>query len=180
MDSGWRMRLTDGLGMKKKYARIGIALTGLAVVAGAVALLYSQGQPQPATKAASAAAPGAQAAPEERYAALPSRQAMGKARGEPFGARSWAPPAPVRPRVAEAPPKPVAPPLPYRIAGQVTTHDGGMQVVLARDDRVFTVRQGETLDNIYRIESITPDAVTFVYLPLDERQQLAVGGLRLE
>jgi len=77
-------------------------------------------------------------------------------------------------RVAEAPPKPVAPPLPYRIAGQVT-HDGAMQVVLARDDRVFTVRQGETLDNIYRIESITPDAVTFVYLPA-RRATAARGG----
>ncbi|SRR6266404_6852435 len=164
--------------MNKKHIRIGIALTGLTVVAGGAAWVYSQGEPQPATKPSSAA-PSVQAAPEERYSALPSRQAIGKARGEPFGARSWVPQAPVRPRVAEAPPKPVAPPLPYRIAGQVT-HDGAMQVVLARDDRVFTVRQGEALDNIYRIESITPDAVTFVYLPLAERQQLAVGGLRLE
>jgi hypothetical protein len=172
------MRLTGGVGMNKKRFRVGIALTGVAVVAGAAALLYPQGQPLPVTKASSAA-PSAQAAPEERFAALPSRPAMGKERGEPFGARSWAPPAPKRSHVVEAPPKPVAPPLPYRIAGQVT-HDGGMQVVLARDDRVFTVREGETLDNVYRIESITPDAVTFVYLPLAERQSLAVGGLRLE
>ncbi|HET7366685.1 MAG TPA: cohesin domain-containing protein [Burkholderiales bacterium] len=164
--------------MNKKRIRLGITLTGLAVVAGAGALLYSQDQPLPATKA-SAASPSARAAPEERYSALPSREAIGKPRGEPFGARSWAPPPPKRSNVVEAPAKPVAPPLPYRIAGQVT-HEGVMQVVLARDDRVFTVRQGETLDNVYRIESITPDAVTFVYLPLDERQQLAVGGLRLE
>ena len=165
--------------MKKKRRLIGIALIGVAVVAAsAVALLYPHGEPLPATKAAGAA-PSAQTAAEERFAALPSRQAIGKARGEPFGARSWTPPAPVRRQVVEAPPKPVAPPLPYRIAGQVT-YDGGMQVVLARDDRVFTVREGETLDNVYRIESITPDAVTFVYLPLEERQQLAVGGLRLE
>ena len=164
--------------MNKKRIRIGIALTGVAVVAGAVALLYTQGQPAPVTKGSSAA-PSAQAAAEERFAALPSRQAIGKPRGEPFGARSWTPAAPKRPQVAQAPPKPMAPPLPYRIAGQVS-HDGVMQVVLARDDRVFTVREGETLDNVYRIESITPDTVTFVYLPLDERQQLAVGGLRLE
>jgi hypothetical protein len=166
--------------MNKKRIRIGIALTGVAVVAAGVAaaLLYPQGEPPPATQA-SGTAPSAQAATEDRFAALPSRQAIGKARGEPFGARSWTPVAPVRPQVVQAPPKPVAPPLPYRIAGQVS-YDGGMQVVLARDDRVFTVREGETLDNVYRIESITPDAVTFVYLPLDERQQLAVGGLRLE
>jgi len=165
--------------MDKKRIRIGIALTGLAVVAGAVALLYAQGKPLPVSQRSSAT-PGAQAAPEERFAALPSRQGIGKARGEPFGPRSWTPPAPAGPKVAAAPPpKPVAPPLPYRVAGQVT-HDGVMQVVLAREDRVFTVREGETLDNIYRVESITPDMVTLVYLPLDERQTLAVGGLRLE
>ena len=165
--------------MNKKHISIGIALTGVAVAAGAAALFYAQGGPLPATKGPAGAAPSAQAAAEERFAALPSREAIGKARGEPFGPRSWASVAPAGPKVVVAPPKPVAPPLPYRIAGQVT-HDGVMQVVLARDDRVFTVREGETLDNTYRIESITPDAVTFVYLPLDERQQLAVGGLRLE
>jgi len=164
--------------MDKKRIRIGIALVGVAVVAGAAALLYPQSQPLPVSNTPSGA-PSAPAAPQERFAALPSRQAIGRARGEPFGVRSWTPPAPKAPKVALAPPKPVAPPLPYRIAGQVT-HDGVMQVVLARDDRIFTVREGETLDNIYRVESITPDAVTFVYLPLDERQQLAVGGLRLE
>src|SRR5437763_11097893 len=95
MDSRWRMRLTGRLGMNKKRIRIGLALTGAAVVAGAAALLYSRGQPLPATKASSAAA-SAQAAAEERFAALPSRQAIGKARGEPFGARAWTPPAPTR------------------------------------------------------------------------------------
>jgi hypothetical protein len=170
--------LNWGLGMDKKRIRIGIALTGVAVVAGALALLHAQDKPLPMTKGLGAA-PSQHAASEERFAALPSRQAIGQARGEPFGARSWTPAAPARSKVVEAPPKPVAPPLPYRIAGQVS-HDGVMQVVLARDDRVFTVREGESLDNLYRIESITPDAVTFVYLPLDERQQLAVGGLRLE
>jgi len=81
--------------------------------------------------------------------------------------------------VAVAPPKPIAPPVPYRVAGQVM-HDGLNQVVLVRDDRVFTVGPGETLDNVYRIEAITPDAVTVTYLPLAERQQIPVGGLRLE
>src|SRR5215510_328192 len=117
--------------MNKKHVRIGITLTALAVVAGGSTLVHSQNEPQPAAKASSAA-PSVQAAPEERYSTLPSRQTIGKPRGEPFGARSWVPVAPARPKVAEAPPKPVAPPLPYRIAGQLT-HDGAMQVVLARD-----------------------------------------------
>jgi hypothetical protein len=81
--------------------------------------------------------------------------------------------------VALEPPKPVAPPMPYRVAGQVS-HDGIMQVVLARDDRVFTVREGDKLDNTYSVEAIKPDAVTLVYLPLGERQQVPVAGLRLD
>jgi len=177
MDSRRRMRLTHAQGMDKKSIRIGIALTGLAVVAGASAMLYAGREPLSTTKAATGVAPSVQAGSEERLAALPSRQGIGKPRGEPFAPRSWTPvTSPLR-KVAVAPP--VAPPLPYRVAGQVT-YDGGMRVVLARDDRVFTVREGETLDNLYRIESIRPDAVTFVYLPLDERQQVAVVGLRLE
>jgi hypothetical protein len=42
------------------------------------------------------------------------------------------------------------------------------------------VREGDLVDNVYRVESIKPDAVTLVYLPLNERQQIAVNGLRLE
>src|SRR5256885_14668837 len=63
--------------------------------------------------------------------------------------------------------------MPYRIAGQVV-HDGTARVVLARDDRVLTVREGEMLDDNYRVESIKADGVTLVYLPLGVREQLPV------
>jgi hypothetical protein len=49
-------------------------------------------------------------------------------------------------------------------------------VVLARDDRVFFVREGDMLEGGYRVESIKSDAVTLVYTPLDERQTLAVAS----
>ena len=65
--------------------------------------------------------------------------------------------------------------MPYRVAGQVI-HDGPPRVVLARDDRVFFVREGDTLDGGYRVESIKSDAVTLVYTPLDERQKLPVAS----
>ena len=164
--------------MDKKRIGITLAASLAAAAVGGVALWRSQaGEPAVAPRAA---APGQQQAAEpERRAQLPSREAIGAARGQPFDARSWAPPPRHAPVVAAAPPKPVAPPVPYRVAGQVM-HDGMNQVVLARDDRVFTVREGETLDNTYRIESIRPDAVTITYLPLSERQLIPVGGLRLE
>lgn len=117
----------------------------------------------------------------ERFAALPLREAIGKARGELFGPRSWAPAAPVvaqRP-AAPVPEKPAAPPIPYRVAGQVVAEDG-MRVVLAKGDRVFQVRQGETLEDGFRVESIAPHAVTFVYVPLGLKQELAVAGTGLD
>jgi hypothetical protein len=160
--------------------RIGIALAAslAAAAAGGVAL-WRSGASEPLAQPR-AAAPGQQHAAEpERLAQLPSRDAIGAARGQPFDPRSWAPPVRHATTVAAPPPKPVAPPVPYRVAGQVM-HDGLNQVVLSRDDRVFTVSEGETLDNVYRIESIRPDAVTLTYLPLSERQVIPVGGLRLD
>ena len=53
-------------------------------------------------------------------------------------------------------------------------HDGTARVVLARDDRVLTVREGEMLDDNYRVESIRADGVTLVYLPLGVREELPV------
>jgi hypothetical protein len=103
----------------------------------------------------------------------PSRDAIGKPRGELFGVRSWAPSRPVVRAAPVAAPAAAPPPMPYRIAGQVV-HDGTARVVLARDDRVLTVREGEMLDDDYRVESIKADGVTLVYLPLGVREQLPV------
>src|SRR5262249_62069739 len=65
--------------------------------------------------------------------------------------------------------------MPDRVAGQVV-HDGPARVVLAREDRVCSVREGDTLEGGYRVESIKSDAVTLVYTPLEERQTLAVAS----
>jgi len=166
--------------VKKGRLIIGAAAGSLAAVAAAVLLITAPSAPGLAPQRTGTASGTGARAVQDKYAALPMRESIGKRRGEPFEARSWAPVAPVP--VAKGPvvpPKPVAPPVPYRVAGQVI-HDGMNQVVLARDDRVFTVLEGDTVDNVYRVESIRPDAVTLIYLPLNERQQIAVNGLRLE
>jgi hypothetical protein len=151
-------------------------ILGLLVVAGAgvvVAGLLLTERPQPdSAQPAKTEVRGASS--DGRFAALPSRDAIGKPRGELFGFRSWAPSRPVaRAGPAAAPAAPTPPPMPYRIAGQVV-HDGTARVVLARDDRVLTVREGEMLDDNYRVESIKADGVTLVYLPLGVREQLPV------
>lgn len=115
--------------------------------------------------------------PQKRFAALPAREPMSASQGELFGPRSWEKPAPQ----ARKPHKPAAPPAPYRVAGQVT-REGGMRVVLAKGDRIYEVREGDTLEDGYRVESIQPDVVTLVHPPLAKRARLQVSGaaLRLE
>jgi hypothetical protein len=152
-------------------------LLGLLVIAGAaaaaVSLVPQPNSPEPEAKVPSresgeASAPGP-------LAALPERETMGKRRGEAFAARSWTPP-PSRAPTAAAPvaaPVPLPPPMPYRVAGQVVRGDGA-HVVLAKGDAVLAVREGDTLDGGYRVESIAEDRVTLRYLPLGVRHDLAV------
>lgn len=164
------------MGQKKK-----LLAWVLACAAAAGAWLYFTPSPQPQPKA-QAPETASRAEPQQGGTAfdLPSREGLSRPRGELFA--SNAPPvkrAPVNPKsVAEAPPPPpapVAPPMPYRVAGQVQ-HDGPPRVVLAREDRVFFVREGDTLEGGYRVESIKADGVTLVYTPLDMRQHLPVAS----
>jgi hypothetical protein len=163
----------------KKRILIGLVLAGAGGLAGAIVLLNSPSAQYDAPPVAKAVLPNNAASDAQRFATLPAREAIGPSRGEVFGARSWAQAASVAATLPVAPPKPVAPPVPYRVAGQVT-HGGVVHVVLARDDRVLTVREGDRLDDVYRVESIKPDVVTLVYLPLDMREELPVAGLLLE
>jgi len=162
----------------RKKRILGLLVVAGAGVAAASLLLPERLQPDSAQPAK---AEVRSASSDGRFAALPSRDAIGKPRGELFGFRSWAPSRPVvRAGPAAAPAAPTPPPMPYRIAGQVV-HDGTARVVLARDDRVLTVREGEMLDDNYRVESIKADGVTLVYLPLGVREQLPVtAALKLD
>lgn len=100
---------------------------------------------------------------------------MGRPQGEPFGPQSW---TPARPAVAAAPvaAAPSAPPMPYRVAGQMVL-EGGAQVVLAKGDRILTVREGETLEDGYRVEAVKADGVTLVYVPMNVRETLPFNSL---
>ena len=158
--------------MRKKVI-LGSLIAGGAAAAAGVLL-----QPQPVAPGAQPSKAPSQAQPrvvaEERFAALPRREAMGRPAGEPFGAPAPAPRsvASVRPVVAA----PVAPPMPYRVAGQML-QDGATLVVLAKGDRVLTVREGETLEDGYRVESIKAGGVTLVYVPMDLRETLPNNSL---
>jgi hypothetical protein len=63
--------------------------------------------------------------------------------------------------------------MPYRVAGKVV-REGAAQIVLAKGDRLFTVREGDTLEDGYRVEAIASDRVTLLYVPLDARESIRV------
>ena len=161
--------------MGRKNKVLGWALA--AAAAGGVWFFAEKSTPTVSGPQPVAAAPKNEPRRGEGMLVLPSRQGLSGPRGELFG--SNAPPVRAAPKpkasVEAPPPAPVAPPMPYRVAGQVV-HDGPPRVVLAREDRVFFVRQGDLLEGGYRVESIKSDAVTLVYTPLDERQTLAVAS----
>jgi hypothetical protein len=115
------------------------------------------------------------AQPDGRFAALPERETLGNERGQLFSALRTAPAAAARAATAPAAksPQPAAPPMPYRVAGKVW-HNGVAEIVLARGDRVYYVGEGEDLGDGYRVEAISKDQVTLLYVPLALKQNLPV------
>ncbi len=105
--------------------------------------------------------------------------------GNLFAKQSWQPEAPKKvlpPPVAEAPPARSgaaaqpggAPPLPFQFLGRFV-EDGKSAYFLQADGRNVVARPGEKIDDNYLLEGAAHGALQFIYLPLNERQSLAVG-----
>lgn len=88
-----------------------------------------------------------------------------------FAPKSWAKSAPVREAFTPPLPQPVAPPMPFQYVGRIEGREGST-ILLSRGAESFSVKAGEPIDNDYRLESVTSEALTVVYLPLNERQTL--------
>lgn len=87
-----------------------------------------------------------------------------------FPSQSWRPPPPPA-TPPPPPPPPQAPPVPYQYLGR-WQEDGADIVFLADGDRTRAARQGERLGGQWRVDSIDRQAVTFTYLPLDQKRSL--------
>ncbi|MBK4735820.1 hypothetical protein [Noviherbaspirillum pedocola] len=123
-----------------------------------------------------AATPEAMEAPAE--IAPPRREAFEQSpQADPFAATSWLPPTPPSPPPAKAPPPapPSAPPLPFRFVG-LLEDQARPTAFLSRGDALHVVSAGQVLDDVYRIESVTPTEIVITYLPLRQRQTLPVSG----
>jgi hypothetical protein len=141
---------------------------------------------EPDAKAASSQSPRAEAASKPAQLNLEKLQSrdLGGVTRDPFSAP--------RPRVAKPapaplpappvqvvaapppPPPPSAPPLPFTYMGKLVEGDN-VAVFLSQGERNLVVRQGQTIDSIYRVERIAESAITLTYLPLDQRQTIVIG-----
>jgi hypothetical protein len=118
--------------------------------------------------AAPPAAPINAALRRDRFA-TPAAQAAGSP-ADLFPVRSWLPPPPV----AQAAPAPKAPPLPFKYLGKVL-EEGVVVAFVSEGTRTHLLRKGDALPP-YRVDNVTPQELTLVYLPLNETQRLNFGS----
>jgi hypothetical protein len=94
-----------------------------------------------------------------------------------FEHQDWTPPPapPPPPAPAPPPPPPAAPPLPFTYIGK-SLSDGAWAVYLARGAETYLVREQTVIDATWRVDAIAPPILTLTYLPLNQVQQLNIGG----
>jgi hypothetical protein len=110
----------------------------------------------------------------------PLKPAAPAALGQP---KTSAPkPKPVKQAAAPpppAPPAPTAPPLPFVAVGSLSGAEvaGGSPVAFLQqqDQTILVVQPGQAVGATYRVESISPQRIEFVYLPLMQRQSLPLA-----
>ena len=156
----------------------------IALLAGAAVWVAIDLRGPAAPTSAKAPASGASGDPERTAArasepkqpGIPTRLALGKFGADPFSAQSWLPRRKPVVVVPEAPVA-VAPPLPYRFAGQFH-RESGVEVYVARGEEVFAVKEGDTLDGQYKVDSVSATEVGFVHIPSGTRQTLEFSALK--
>jgi hypothetical protein len=100
---------------------------------------------------------------------------------DPFGPRNFRPPPPKLNPAMQAgalalapPPPPKAPPLPFVYMGRLS-EEQRTTVFLTSGDRNLVVKPGDLIDNTYKVEEVTDSSVVLTYLPMKQRQTLAIG-----
>lgn len=98
---------------------------------------------------------------------------------DPFKPLTWyvAPPPPPPPPPA-AIERPRAPPFPFQFIGKYISTDPKAKPVfyLTRGTESYAVSVGDTLDDVYVLESFANGQLVFIYIPLHEQQALSIGS----
>jgi Cohesin domain len=164
----------------RRPPRIAVLIALLAVSAAWIAIdLRGPAGPIAAKTPASAASQdtdhSAAPASQAKQPGIPERSALGRIASDPFSAHSWMPRR--KPAAVSEAPVPVAPPLPFRFAGQFH-RESGIEVYVARGEEIFPVKEGDILDGQYKVDSVSATEVNFVHVPSGERQTIQFSALR--
>jgi len=111
------------------------------------------------------------------FARLAHRVADAASASTLFEAHSWyippPPPPPVVRPVIEAPVVPTAPPLPFAYMGSYLADGGAAVYYVTRNDRIYDLKVGDTLDGTYSFDGLKDHQLVFTYKPLNVQQTLA-------
>ena len=98
--------------------------------------------------------------------------------GDPFAVAIAAPTAPVAESPAVAPAPTIPAPVPWRVIGKQQDDDASWTVFLARGDDTWVVREGDTLDDGFRVAAIKPPTLTLQHIKHQTRRTLDIGIAR--
>jgi len=90
-----------------------------------------------------------------------------------FNPHSWVPPVKKSTAPVAVPP-PTAPPLPFKFLGKQKIGNE-IKVFLAEGQKTLVVAESTKIGSQYVVESISPPKMTLVYLPLNIKQDIAIG-----
>lgn len=119
-----------------------------------------------------AAAPRPPAAAAYQTRSIEAEPRLGPSRADLFPEQTWYVPPPPPPHVP--PPPPQAPALPFAYMGE-WQEAGQTTYYLTRGTQPVSVRTGQVLDGVWRLESAAGGVLNFTYLPLNQTRSLRTG-----
>lgn len=162
----------------RRRALLFTALAGVA--AWSIWLAVSEPAREAETDGVAVAEPAARAHPAGKRAGAPAKPQqtaprLALARTNLFPGQTWyVPPPPPPPPPYVPPPPPQAPALPFSYMGR-WTDAGQTTYYLARGTLPVSVRPGQVLDGVWRLEPVAGGILNFTYLPLNQTRSLRTG-----
>ena len=90
-----------------------------------------------------------------------------------FKVHSWLVVPPVKKIKAQPPPAPVAPPAPFTYVGRLEQTAKNTQIFMMANGKLYSTRQGEKIDQQWRLDAEDANVLRLTYLPLNLPQVLS-------
>jgi hypothetical protein len=90
-----------------------------------------------------------------------------------FKVHSWVVVPPVKKVKPKPPPPPAAPPAPFTYMGKLEDTPKNTQIFLVANGKLYSTRQGQNIDQQWRLDAEEANALRLTYLPLNLPQVLS-------